>query len=164
MARVIKENGTIKFFAITQGVGDNMPKIPTDSTLVLYLLCKYAAYRTSYETSIGVPAFDPSRDYNNRKVVTEAIRRFQAHHNKLIQQSHAPKSSMLKVDGKAYCLPGWLSSKLYTIQQINYSYQAAVITFFSNQQDPMELALNDHQMPLMLRTELVASSVFNGVL
>lgn len=162
MALAVKSNGEIKFFGISKGVGKGLLNAPTDCMLVLYLLYKYATYSTGMPNDIGVPSFDPSRDFGDQEIVSNAILTFQRHFNKLSQGF--PKSGKLKEDGKANCPHDWFGQKPYTIIQLNYSYQASVITFFNNSVDPIKLALDDNKMPVWLRTELIASSVFYGVL
>jgi len=163
MAIVLKENNKILAFNVSQHVGKAKPNQWTDCMLVLYLLNRYAAFTMDTDHGMGMPTFDPNRDYNNIKVITEAILHFQTH--------CCNNGTPLKQDGKIHRPTNWSIDRFkYTIGILNIYFDSAASRFYGDRGvkretfDSFEYALEDHFMPQMLRGQLIASYAFQGVI
>lgn len=162
MAIVLKENGKVQAFNVTQAVGKGKASQWTDCMLVLYLAHRYAAFTMDTDHGMGMPKFDPNRDYNNIKVVSDAILGFQTH--------CCNNGTPLKMDGKVHRPPNWHTDRFsYTIGILNIYFDSAASRFFGSRGsnassfDSFEFALEDNFMPTMLRGQLLASWAFQGV-
>lgn len=159
MAYVVKSNGENLAFGVSQAVGQGKSNLWTDCMLVLYLLNRimiYGAY-TPTDNHFYPRVINPNKDYKDIKLISNVVLAFQTYESK--------RGVHLKTDGRVHRASPWFGgSKLYTIQHLNTVYKARVIGLFGVEANPIEMALDDHEMPVLLRGQLIASSVFEGVL